>query len=108
MQFIDKAPLYRIIRITGPTHNLLGLELSENPTSAKPTIDILDAGDDAPAKLNLDDVLAAVSKGVDAVSGETGKTFWIKRIQFLQSDSRPVEIYTMLAAEILRRVAAGP
>lgn len=105
MQFIDNAPLYRIVRTTGPTHNMLGLEFFDDDTMAAPIIEILDAGKETP-RLQADAVAAAVARGLEVAAAETGRHRQIRRIQFLASDSPPVEVYTMLTQEILRRIAS--
>jgi hypothetical protein len=103
LHFINKAPLYEAVHITGPKHNLLGLELTENP-DASPLVEVLNA-DQGPTHLNPDDITEFVLKGVAAASKEVGKSVYVRRIRCLTSDSPPPAIYEYLAAEIVRRAA---
>ena len=57
MQFINEAPLYRIVRIAGPKHNLLGLELADSPLATAPAMEMLDAANPTVRHLSAEDVL---------------------------------------------------
>lgn len=103
MQFIDSAPLYRIVRITGPQHNMLGLQLSDTPISGPPAVEVLDGGG---LGLEADDVAAAVWQGVALAARQFGRTYPIDKIQFVSSDSAPASIYRELALELIRRIEA--
>jgi len=105
MQFIAKAPLYKIIRITGPQHNLLGLQIAPGPMAGMPVIEALDRPSGEPGQLVEREVIEQVMHGVDEASRELNQTYGIEKIQYISTDSPPVEVYRYLAIEILRRVA---
>ena len=107
MKFIDKAPLYQIIRITGPKHNLLGIQLSEQPSQKPLTIEILnpDTKDSDPLRGN--EVAEQVMLGIEQASSMYGKPYFVEKIQYLTTDSLPIGTYKDLTLEIIRRVQTG-
>lgn len=104
MQFINEAPLYKIVRVTGPKHNLLGLELSAEPVETV-TLEALD-GANSENKLGADEILIQVRTGIDRAMAMFGRDFHVKRIQYVSSDTPSPDIYVDLTFEILRRVEA--
>lgn len=104
MQFIDNAPLYKVIRITGPHHNLLGLQLSEEPTTVDPEIEALDQDADHSVRLVGSEIAEQVMLGVEQASVEVGTTYYVEKILYVSSDSPPTSVYRYLAVEIVRRV----
>lgn len=103
MQFVDNAPLYRLIRITGPRHNLLGLELASGPTEREPELEVLDPGA-AQARLDGREVARQVMRGIEDACTELGCEYYVERIQYLAGDSLPTETYRSLASELIRRI----
>ncbi|KPC54770.1 hypothetical protein [Amantichitinum ursilacus] len=106
MQFINEAPLYKIVRIVGPKHNLLGLELSDYPLATPATIDALNGDENPDIRLNPEEIAFNVRKGVELAAEKAGRAYYIKRIQYVSSDSEPASIYEYLAFEIIKRVCA--
>ena len=107
MQFIDTAPLYKLIRITGPKHNLLGLWLASGPTEREPEVDAVVLNPNEPARLNAREIVEQVMRGVADACRELHQPYYIDKIQYVTGDTPPVEIYRWLAAQILRRVHAA-
>jgi hypothetical protein len=107
MQFIDNAPLYRIVRVTGPQHNLLGIELSADPLSRAPEVEILNRDTEASGQLAAADVAREVILGVNQASLECGRQHYVGKIQYITTDSLPVTIYRELAKEIIYRVCGN-
>jgi hypothetical protein len=104
MQFINEAPLYKIVRIAGPKHNLLGLELSAEPVESV-TLESLD-GTSSERQLDADEILIQVRIGIDRAKTMFGRDFHVKRIQYVSSDTPSPDIYVDLTFEILRRIEA--
>jgi hypothetical protein len=104
MQFINEAPLYKIIRITGPRHNFLGLELSDEPTLMPPVVEALDKNPLSEGRSKFDDISAWVAKGVSTAAMQFDKNYYVRKIQFVTTDEPSASIYEFLAAEIVRRV----
>jgi hypothetical protein len=101
MQFTRQGDLVRVLHVTGPTHNLLGLQLVNEP--AEPEIEELIIP--GPRLLTSSDVQREVCAGVASANAELGSRFAARRIQFVPSDSAPAGIYRELAAAIVRHVA---
>src|SRR4051812_42036716 len=75
MQFIDRHPLYRIIRTTGPTHNLLGLQISSEPVMGEPGLEALDGNTGG---LDGQEVAAQVMLDIAQAGAELQVTFHIQ------------------------------
>ena len=109
MQFSKQEDLIRVVRISGPAHNLLGLQFGDHAQA--PELEELSA----PGRHNLQaaDVAREVMAGVDEAAGELGLTLRLQRIQFVASDTGPASVYRDLASAAVRRYAseldtAGP
>jgi len=103
MQFHSDGKIYKAVRITGPTHNYLGLELDAeevNPIIVEP----LRIGDAEPVRHVVEDVRNSVLRGVAEANRALDTEFKVKRIQFVVNDSPPVDVYAHLAWEILKRL----
>ena len=107
MHFVDNHPLYRITRITGPQHNLLGLQLANDPPASGPEVEALDRGSREPGSLDGREVASCVMLGVEQASSELHRAYFVEKIQYVLTDSPPAAIYRQLAIEIIRRVDAS-
>lgn len=99
MQFVNRDPLFRIIRITGPHHNLLGLELSPAPGEVE--LEVLNRGADAVTRLDGRRVAAQVLLGVEDACLELHARYDIAKIQYVADDTPPVEVYRFLAKQLV-------
>jgi hypothetical protein len=104
MQFINEAPLYKLVRITGPTHNFLGLELSEDPAEAV-SLEALD-GINPSMQLDETEIRTQVRAGIERAKSIFGRDFHVNRVLYVSSDSPSPTVYADLTFEILRRVVA--
>jgi hypothetical protein len=100
MQFHSDGLIFKVVRITGPTHNFLGLAF-ENESRG---IELLTLNSSEVVRLHVDDVQKAVMEGVEQANNELGTNYRPSRIQFVVSDSPPAEIYRMLAYRIVHRL----
>jgi hypothetical protein len=110
MQFVRLGNSFRVARITGPSHNLLGIELGEGRTLAEdPSIGVLSlAADGEPGVLlSASEVRDAVLMGVAEANEELGTIYSVKQIEFVPSDSPPAETYRFLARAIIERLNKG-
>ena len=106
MQFVREGGLFKVVRVTGPTHNYLGLAFRDQE-DAEVEIDVMDIRPGEPTRLKADEVKAEVLAGVDAANRSLGTSYRVRRIQFVRSDSPPVEIYRHLAVKLVERVERG-
>lgn len=103
MQFIRDGVFHKIARITGPSHNLLGLEFGREGQGEPPKIIMLRA--DAPFYLNCDAVVREVMAGIDEANQAFGTHFHVAAIQYSQDDTPPESTYRQLAFSLVERLA---
>jgi hypothetical protein len=105
MHFNRVGNLFRVVRIAGPTHNLLGIEFGQTSESssilARPPIGT------EPSTLKPDLVQGNVLEGVAEANREFGTSFVVKVIEFVSDDSPPEETYRFLAYSIVERLSKG-
>jgi hypothetical protein len=104
MTYSINGDFYRIVRITGPTHNLLGLAFAGEALEGI-TIERL-AGS---SERSIDELALekAVVSGVDAANKAFGTGYCLKRIQYVPTDTPDLETYSFLAWMIIERLASG-
>jgi hypothetical protein len=107
MQFTRFGTYYRVSRITGPTHNLLGIEFGQDANSADTFVEILHVAGDSESRLSIDDVRQKVLQGVKEANEQLGTSYVVTRMQFVSGDSPPADIYRLLARSIAERLAKG-
>lgn len=106
MQFIQDGELYKVVKITGPTHNLLGLAFGGQQND-EVVVDILSLEDEASRQqqtLDSAEIEAQVFEGVNTANAEFGTQYCVKRIQYVSTDSPPAETYKELAASLVQRL----
>ena len=104
MQFSRNGRWLMVSRITGPTHNVLQVDLTQVEKS--PSIEALPAIGDMPAKpLEASQVLQHVIAGVNAANRELGTSYHVGAARFIADDSRPESVYRELAWALVRRLA---
>lgn len=104
MQFVNNAPVYKLVRVTGPTHNLLILRLSSRAITGPVRVDVLDELQNCSNPIDAHEILQKVLLAVRDWESESGKTYFLEEIQYLASDSRPVDVYYEMTKEILKRI----
>ena len=104
MQFINEAPVYKLVRVTGPTHNLLVLRFSPAPLESPILVQALDAAQPCVNPMEEAEVLENVKRGIEESTGKFGKQYFLEAIQYLAGDSRPAEVYCEMTKEIIRRI----
>lgn len=102
MQFIKDKDLYKAARITGPTHNLLAIRLSDRKCSTKATA--LPTKQGETERLDSEEVLTQVLSGLEDINRELGREYFISEIQFIPSDSKPTSTYRLLVRELIKRI----
>lgn len=103
MQFVRDGDLFKVVSITGPTRNYLGITFGGQEETGI-DIDVMDIRPDEPGYLEADDVEAEVLAGVEAANKLLGTSYRVQRIQFVRSDSPPAETYRNLAMKLVERV----
>jgi hypothetical protein len=105
MQFIRVKNCFKVVRITGPSHNLLGIEfgeVSDSPEEA--VVESLPSDGGNTASLSETEVRKNVVLGVAEANREFGTNYVVSRIEFVPTDSPPAETYRALARSIIERL----
>ncbi len=92
MQFSFYEGFHRVVRITGPTHNLLSVKFGD---SGKTSVQIID--EPSPDGLSTETVERAVMRGLSKANEELGTNFFPLVVQYLQKDTPSEEAYEILA-----------
>lgn len=103
MQFSRDGEWYQVIRITGPSHNLLALKLGE-PGASELIQDRLSVSNEAPT-IDGDDVQAQVLEGVAEANAQLGTSYEVAAVRFVTTDTPSASIYRSLAKVIVEQVA---
>jgi hypothetical protein len=104
MQFIQDNEWYKVVRITGPAHNLLGLAFG-NETDDQVTVEPLPIKNDQISRISAEEVRQHVLHGVMEANQSLGTQYQVKKIQFVPADTPPPDIYRTLAKTIVERLA---
>lgn len=107
MQFQKVGNIFKIAYVSGPTHNFLGLEFCDQD-GEEVVIESLIINPKEPVILQPYSVRSAVMEGLAQANDELATQFYIRRIQYVVSDSPPVEIYANLARQIIARRQSFP
>lgn len=103
MQFSREGDWYQVIRITGPSHNLLALKVGEIGTS-EPEVDRLSVSNEAPM-IDAEDVQKQVLEGVEEANTQLGTDYRVTAIRFVATDTPSSSIYSSLAKVIVEQLA---
>jgi hypothetical protein len=102
MQYLFDGEFYTVIKITGPTHNILKVKFSNINNTVK--------------VINLDNNISNISKseverqvvlGLSEINRELGSNYKINTLQFVSSDSKSDTIYKDLVKSIIQRLHFG-
>jgi hypothetical protein len=104
MQFLQENDWYKVIRITGPAHNLLGLSFA-NEAEDQVVVQPLPVKDGQITRISAEPVRQHVLAGVADANFSLGTYYRVGKIQFVPTDTPPMDIYRSLAKSIVERLA---
>jgi hypothetical protein len=104
MRYSINGDFYRVMRITGPSHNLLGLSFSQDALVAV-ALEKLPGWSEQEIDEGL--LKQAVLSSVDEANAAQGTDYHVSRIQYVPTDTPSPEIYSLLARFIVERLASG-
>ncbi|NQT11275.1 MAG: hypothetical protein HQ582_00910 [Planctomycetes bacterium] len=108
MQFIKTGEVFKAVRITGPTHNLLGLSFYGLDEEGAVTVEPMQHGESTQSEtLDGNEIRRHVLEGVDRADSRLGSKHCVRVIQFVASDSADLDAYSLLAERIVERVERG-
>jgi hypothetical protein len=103
MQFSRDDEWYQVVRITGPTHNLLGLKFGEREVS-QPIIEAISV-DDGEATIIADTIKQQVLEGVAEANAEARTDYKVVAIRYVVTDTPSSSIYRSLAKALVEQRA---
>jgi len=105
VQFIFDGEIYKVIKITGPAHNMLGLSFVEN-NSVSNSVEIipLQAKNDEASNISASEVQQQVVAAITEMNAKFRINYKVAKIQFVPSDTPATNIYKELAIELINRV----
>jgi hypothetical protein len=103
MQYIFDGEFHKVIRITGPKHNLLGIAFT-NEGGKTIEVEALKKTDDKGGTIDAEGVKEQVILGINEANTELGVNYNIRKIQFVPTDTPPISVYRDLAKEIVNKI----
>lgn len=104
MWYSINGDFHRVVRITGPTHNLLGLSFSEDAPEAVSLERLADSSERA---IDEDRLKRAILSAVAEANAALKTDYHVRRIQYVPTDTPDPAIYSSLARRIVERLASG-
>jgi hypothetical protein len=104
MRFHKYNEWYRVVHISGPTHNLLGLVFRDHEND-QILVEELGPTQKGVRRLSADAVRKHDLKGVSNANRRLGTNYRVSKIQFVVDDTPPLEKYARLAEGIVERLA---
>lgn len=104
MRYCKNGSWHELVRITGPTHNMLALQLT---TKAIKSVKVEAIGQ-APSESKLEsaNVLRQVRSGIERANALQGTTFSVSAVRYDANDTPSDTVYRLLAQEVVKRAAA--
>jgi len=88
VQFVRDGDLFKVVSITGPSHNFLGLSFG-GQDGAPIDMDIMDIKPDEPKQLLASDVEAQVCEGIDIANKSFGTPYRVSSFRQTRPWWRP-------------------
>jgi hypothetical protein len=107
MQYVRLGEFFAVSRITGPSHNLLQMRLSNSPQGPIICEQLSATGVCRHGTLNEDAIAMAVLEGVTLANSQLGSSYVVSHIRYVENDTPPETVYGMLAVKILQHVHSG-
>jgi len=100
MKVVKHDGVYKAARITGPSHNYLGLIVTPVSPSKIRCVQRTMPGDGV-CQIDQMRLLVAVSEGVAMANSEALKPLFVEQIEYVSSDTPDYEAYSELAKAIV-------
>src|SRR5262245_56688059 len=105
MQFSRDGDWYQVVRISGPTHNLLGLRFARR--SGMPPVVVRSSVSNEAPTIEADDVQRQVLEGVAEANAKLGTDYQVAEIRFVTTDTPSPSTYRLLAKRLLEEIATS-
>ena len=104
MRYSINGDFFRVMRVTGPAHNLLGLSFSQNAPEAVVLERLAGSSEQT---IDEDRLREAVLSGVDEANASLETDYHVSRIQYVPTDTPDLGTYSLLVRWIIERLASG-
>lgn len=101
MQIIVDGDLYKVVRITGPQHNFLGIRLGDVGEVVEIEALPFTAG---VARVSSDSVFSQVLLGLEEANLEIGKKYAISKIYYVPTDTPSETSYKQMISALIKRI----
>ncbi len=98
---------FQVSRITGPTHNLLGLRLSKQPAFGVMIVKLPPVHPGRHNPIDEAQLQIAVMAGVEAANRECGTEWHVAEIAYVEDDTPAFSQYQICANAVVKRLASG-
>jgi hypothetical protein len=105
MQFVIDDGVYKVARITGPQHNMLGIRLADSAGDVR--VISLPVKNEGLVRIDGENVARQVRSGLLKANDELTKEYYISEIQFVSTDTYSSEVYELLTIELIKRIDCG-
>jgi len=108
MQFVKLGEFFAAVKISGITHNLLKLRLTDSGQQVAVSCERLPATGRSPTgAIDEHALVESVLGGVRRANERLGTSFRVTHIQYVEDDSPPESTYGELATRIVEHLHAG-
>jgi hypothetical protein len=104
MQYYKNNDWYEVIRITGPSHNLLGLKIGDHSDGGAPSVESMLKQDAATPQFESA-LQKEVLVGVHEANVQFATDFQVSGIRYVGSDPLDLPTYRYLAKHLIEHVA---
>lgn len=105
MGFYKKDDVFIATRITGPTHNYLGLKLGKDLETVCNNIQIIDLEKGPKGSLCVEMIKNSACHGINSANKKYNSSYWPVAIFYISTDTNLRDVYSELAFSIVERVA---
>lgn len=108
MKFIKDGEIYKVIWISGPKHNLLGLVFTDQNIK-KDQVKLIQLNNNRNEAdiVNSLDIKEQVFAGLNEINSQLALNYNIKEIHYVSSDTPSADIYKELTKEIIKKLNGG-
>ena len=107
MIFSKRGGFYQVLRVTGPRHNFLAVELATGPQEAYPQVGSRPGFCSGHGELDPAAIVSAVLEGLALANGTFNTSYEATSIEYHVGDNPPEEVYGVLAFQIVERLVSG-
>ena len=102
MRYTKVGEFYRVSRITGPSHNLLGLSISPDEPARVAMLKLRES--QSTSQVDEEQLKQAVLGGLHEANAALGTSYFIDKIEYLPDDTPNLDVYSSLARSLIEHL----